>query len=186
MKLPSEQTMRLAGIQIVSKRNSYRKKIKYCKLTAIEVIEEREWPGKYIPIIPVYGRHVVIGDKRKKFGMVRHGKDVQADVQLLANLHHRIRLHLAPKAKWLMAEGQDEGHENDWAQANVMSMPLLQITSKLTLMADQAPAPQRLQPEPPPAGIMAAIGWHQQRHQEPSWGYLTLPNWGKAISLAKR
>jgi hypothetical protein len=62
---------------------------------------------------------------------------------------------LAPKAKWLMAEGQNEGHENDWANANQKSMPVLLYKQK-DIEGIQAPPPQRLQPEPPPAGVMSA------------------------------
>ena len=62
---------------------------------------------------------------------------------------------LAPKAKWLMAEGQDEGHENDWAQANIKSFPLLRY-KQTDIDGRQAPAPVRLQPEPPPQGILAS------------------------------
>jgi len=62
---------------------------------------------------------------------------------------------LAPKAKWLIAEGQDEGHENDWANANIKSFPLLRY-KQTDIEGRPAPVPQRLQPEPPQAGIMAA------------------------------
>ena len=62
---------------------------------------------------------------------------------------------LAPKAKWLIAEGQDEGHENEWAQANIKSMPVLRY-KQTDIDGRPAPVPVRLQPEPPPAGIMAA------------------------------
>jgi hypothetical protein len=62
---------------------------------------------------------------------------------------------LAPKAKWLLAEGQDEGHENDWAQANIKSFPVLRY-KQTDIEGRPAPVPQRLQPEPPQAGVMAA------------------------------
>ena len=62
---------------------------------------------------------------------------------------------LAPKAKWLMAEGQDEGHENEWALANIKSSPVLRYKQR-DVEGVPAPAPQRLQPEPPPVGIMEA------------------------------
>jgi len=143
-----------AGITVIDSRESVKKTIKYKKLTAIEVIEERDWASKYIPIIPVYGRHVVIGDKRKKFGMVRYAKDSQRMYNFWqTSLTESIAL--APKAKWIMAEGQDEGHENDWAQANIKSFPLLRY-KQTDIEGRAAPAPQRLQPEPPPAGVMTA------------------------------
>jgi hypothetical protein len=62
---------------------------------------------------------------------------------------------LAPKAKWLLAEGQDEGHENEWTQANIKSTPVLRY-KQTDIEGRPAPVPSRLQPEPPPAGIMAA------------------------------
>ena len=144
----------MAGITVIDTRESVKKTIKYKKLTAIEVIEERDWASKYIPIIPVYGRHVVIGDKRKKFGMVRYAKDSQRMYNFWqTSITESIAL--APKAKWVMAEGQDEGHEQDWAQANIKSFPLLRY-KQTDIEGRTAPPPQRLQPEPPPAGTMAA------------------------------
>jgi len=146
----------MAGITVIDTRESFKKTIKYKKLTAIEVIEERDWPSRYIPIVPVYGRHVVIGDKRKKFGMVRYAKDSQRMYNFWqTSITESIAL--APKAKWVMAEGQDEGHENDWAQANIKSFPLLRY-KQTDIEGRTAPPPQRLQPEPPPAGTMAAAG----------------------------
>tara|TARA_R110000868_G_scaffold102924_2_gene283537 strand:+ start:1305 stop:3389 length:2085 start_codon:yes stop_codon:yes gene_type:complete len=143
-----------AGIQIIGERASFKRTIKWKKLTAVEVIEERDWPGTYIPVIPVYGRHVVIGDKRHKFGMVRHAKDAQRMYNFWQTTITES-VALAPKAKWIMAEGQDEGHEGEWAAANVKSFPLLRY-KQTDIDGQPAPPPQRLQPEPPPSGVMAA------------------------------
>jgi len=142
------------GITVVDKRDSFKKTIKYCKMTAVEVLEERDWAGKYIPIVPVYGRHIVIGDKRKKFGMIRYAKDPQRMYNFWqTSITEGVAL--APKAKWLIAEGQDEGHESDWANANIKSFPLLRY-KQTDIDGRPAPVPTRLQPEPPQAGIMAA------------------------------
>jgi len=142
------------GIEVVDTRESYKKTIKYCKLTAVEVLEERDWAGKYIPIIPVYGRHIVVGDKRKKFGMIRYAKDPQRMYNFWqTSITEGVAL--APKAKWLLAEGQDEGHENDWANANIKSFAVLRY-KQTDIDGRPAPQPTRLQPEPPQAGIMAA------------------------------
>lgn len=142
------------GITVVDKRDSYKKSIKYCKMTAIEILEERDWAGKYIPVVPVYGRHLVVGDKRKKFGMIRYAKDPQRMYNFWqTSITEGVAL--APKAKWLLAEGQDEGHENDWANANIKSFPLLRY-KQTDIDGRPAPPPQRLQPEPPQAGVMAA------------------------------
>jgi hypothetical protein len=146
----------LSGLNVISERPSFKKTIKWKKMTAIEVIEERDWPGRYIPVVPCYGRHVVIGNKRKKFGMIRHAKDPQRMYNFWqTSITESIAL--APKAKWIMAEGQDEGHENEWAQANIKSTAYLRYKQR-DIDGQPAPPPTRLQPEPPPAGVMAAAG----------------------------
>lgn len=142
------------GIEVIDQRDSFKKTIKYCKMTAVEILEERDWAGKYIPIVPVYGRHIVIGDKRKKFGMIRYAKDPQRMYNFWQTAITE-GVALAPKAKWLLAEGQDEGHESDWANANIKSFPVLRY-KQTDIDGRPAPVPTRLQPEPPQAGIMAA------------------------------
>lgn len=153
-ELPPQEVLDQSGITIIDKRDSYKKQIKWCKLTAMQVLEEGEWAGKYIPIVPVYGQETVVEAKKKRFGLVRMAKDPQRMYNFWqTSLTESVAL--APKAKWLLAEGQDEGHENEWAQANIKSMPVLRY-KQTDIDGKPAPVPQRLQPEPPPAGIMAA------------------------------
>jgi Phage P22-like portal protein len=153
-KLPPKEVLADAGVIEVSRRPSWRRKVKWCKLTAIEILEEKEWPGRWIPIIPCYGAQVVIEGKRKKYGLVRFAKDPQRMYNFWRTSMTES-IALAPKAKWLLAEGQDEGHENEWALANIKSTPVLRYKQR-DINGEQAPAPTRLQPEPPPVGIMEA------------------------------
>ena len=141
--------------EILSERESVKREIHWCKLTGAEVLEEGIWPGKYIPIIPVWGEHVFVENKRKKFGLVRQAKDPQRMFNYWqTSLTESIAL--TPKAKFLLAEGQDEGHEQEWAQANTKAFPVLRY-KQTDIDGRPAPVPVRLQPEPPPAGIMSAM-----------------------------
>jgi hypothetical protein len=97
-----------------------------------------------------------VDDKRKKYGLVRFAKDPQRMYNFWRTSMTES-VALAPKAKWLLAEGQDEGHENEWAMANIKSTPVLRYKQK-DIEGQPAPAPTRLQPEPPPTGIMEAAG----------------------------
>jgi hypothetical protein len=154
-ELPGKDVLEAAGITIIDKRDTYRKKIKWCKLTAMQVLEEGDWAGKYIPIVPTYGQEVRVDDKHKKFGLVRMAKDPQRMYNYWSTALTET-VALAPKAKWLLAEGQDEGHENEWAMANIKAMPVLRY-KQTDIEGRQAPVPIRLQPEPPPAGVMSAL-----------------------------
>ena len=151
---PSEDVMLQDGIYIVARRPSMKKQLKWCKLTALQVLEERDLDGRYIPVVPVYGMRMTIEDKRKKMGMVRFAKDPQRMYNFWRTSMTES-VALAPKAKWLLAEGQDEGHENEWAQANTRSAPVLRY-KQTDIEGRTAPPPQRLQPEPPPQGVLAA------------------------------
>ena len=145
-----------SGLTVVDERDSFRKVVKWMKCTSLEILEEKTMAGKYIPVVPCYGAQVIIDDKRKKYGLVRFAKDPQRMYNFWRTSMTES-VALAPKAKWLLAEGQDEGHENEWAQANIKSSPVLRYKQK-DIEGVPAPAPVRLQPEPPPMGIMEAAG----------------------------
>jgi len=147
--------MKELGIEIINKRDSVRKKIKWCKVTAMQVLEEGEWAGKYIPIVPVYGQSTIVQGKHKRFGLVRMAKDPQRMYNYWSTALTET-VALAPKAKWLLAEGQDEGHENEWAQANIKAMPVLRY-KQTDIDGRTAPPPVRQSPEQPPTGAMAAM-----------------------------
>ena len=72
-----DQRLAASGVQVVGTRESYRKRVHWCKMTAMEVLEEAVLPGRWIPIVPCYGAMVIIDDKRKKYGLVRFAKDPQ-------------------------------------------------------------------------------------------------------------
>jgi hypothetical protein len=145
-----------SGLTVIDERNSFRKAVKWIKCTAMEVLEEKTMAGKYIPVVPCYGAQVIVDDKRKKYGLVRFAKDPQRMYNFWRTSMTES-VALAPKAKWLLAEGQDEGHENEWAMANIKSTPVLRYKQK-DIEGQPAPTPTRLQPEPPPTGIMEAAG----------------------------
>jgi hypothetical protein len=153
-ELPAMEVMEVAGIYEVSRRRSFKKSIKWCKVTAMEVLEEGTWAGKYIPVVPTYGQQCVVDNKRKKFGLVRMAKDPQRMYNFWQTSMTES-VALAPKAKWIMAEGQDENHEQEWASANNTSYAYLRY-KQTDINGTPAPPPIRQVPEQPPAAIMAA------------------------------
>ena len=139
---------------IVRERPSFVRQLKYYKLTAIDVLEKRDLPGKWLPIVPVYGKSMIVDGKRRRKGLVRSAIDPARNYNYWRSAQTEY-MALAPKAKWVMAAGQDEGFENEWHDANNSTAPVLHFNQRDADGAP-APAPVRLQPEPPPAGIMQA------------------------------
>ena len=154
-EMPSQDMMLTAGIYEVSRRITVKKQIKWVKLTGMQILEKRDWAGKYIPVVPVYGQQLVVDSKKKKFGLTRMAKDPQRMYNFWSTALTES-VALAPKAKWLLAEGQDEGHEDEWTQANIKSMPVLRY-KQTDSEGRPAGVPTRLQPEPPPTGITTAL-----------------------------
>lgn len=154
-EMPDPELLDQLRITVVGDRPSWKRRVMWRKLTSMEVLEEKVWPGRFIPVVPVYGNVVVIDGKRKIFGIVKFAKDPQRMVNYWETAATES-IALAPKAKWLLAEGQDEGHENEWARANQSATAYLRY-KQTDLNGQPAPPPQRLQPEPPPAGILEQL-----------------------------
>jgi hypothetical protein len=144
--------LELAGIEIIDERESFRSQVCWYKVTALEVLERRELPGKYIPVVPMYGKVEIIDGKRHLSGLVKNAMDPQRMYNFWRTAMTES-VALAPKAKWVIAEGQDEGHENEWATANTSATATMRYKPTDVNGTPAAP-PIRIQPEPPPAGAM--------------------------------
>ena len=72
-----------------------------------------EWPGRYIPIIPVYGKELVIDSEVILMGLIRFAKDPQRMYNYFRTAATET-VALTPKAPYIVEEGQVEGLEDDW------------------------------------------------------------------------
>lgn len=132
------------GVEPRSRRFDDSVSVKWAKVTGSEVLEEGEWNGKHIPIIPVIGKELQPFDSDRRFvGIIGPAKDAQR----LYNFSATSAIEMAalePKAPWIMAEGQDEGWEAEWQQSNIRNIPALHY--KPTSLGDkQVPPPARAQ-----------------------------------------
>lgn len=149
-----KQFMTTLGIGVAGDRESFKRVVKWCKVTAFEPLEEKVLPGRWIPIVPVYWTNIVIDGRRLRQGLVKDAIDPQRMVNFWQTAITES-IALAPKAKWLLAEGQDEGHEKEFAVANISPNPVLRY-KPTDVQGKPAPVPQRIQPEPPPTGAIEA------------------------------
>lgn len=140
---------------IVKERLTTNRKVMWRKITGLEELDKKEWPGKYIPIVPVLGEDIDIDGKRILKGMVRDAQDAQRMYNYWVSAQTEA-IALAPKAPFIMAEGQVEGFESMWRQANTRSYPYLTYRPQ-TINGTLIGAPQRQQAEPPVQAITLAI-----------------------------
>ncbi|MCK5604847.1 hypothetical protein KAR91_23355, partial [Candidatus Pacearchaeota archaeon] len=83
-----------------------------------------KWLGKFIPIIPVWGKELVIDDERILRGLIRFAKDSQRMYDYFRTAATET-VALAPKAPYVVEERQVEGNEDDWASVNKKNLPYL-------------------------------------------------------------
>ena len=130
------------GISIVQKKKASVPKMNWYKLYGLDVLEETEIPGEFVPLIPILGDEYYIDGKRVLEGIVRQAKDPQRMYNYWSSSETET-IALAPKAPWIVAEGQIEGHEAEWETSNVVGQSVLQY--KMTdLNGQPAPPPQRV------------------------------------------
>lgn len=137
-----------AGAEVKQVRTPMARTVKLAKITGAEILEGnddktagREWPGAYIPVIPVYGESIVVDGKRTLRGIVRPARDPQR-MYNYQNSELVYELAVSPKSKVIMAEGQDEGYEEMWKQAPVKTFPALKY--KPTTIGGEMVAPPQV------------------------------------------
>jgi hypothetical protein len=115
-------------------------------INGVEILEEKEFPSTRIPIWMVTGNDCVVEGKRKISGMLQDA----ITPQMLLNYSESLNLEamaMAPKPKWVGAEGTFDGYEDDFANANRSHKAYLQY-KPTTINGQPAPPPQFVVFEP--------------------------------------
>lgn len=125
------------GITVLGSRQAMTHKVTQKVLTGAEVLEQNDWAGKYIPIVPVYGDEVNVEGKRYFRSLIRGAKDEQrmrnyyrtASVELTA---------LAPKVPFIGKKGTFKSDAAKWKTINSQNHAFVEYDGEL------APARQPL------------------------------------------
>jgi len=100
--------------------------------------------GRYIPIIPVIGRELIPFEAQRRWvGIIEPNEDAARLLNYSASSAVELA-SLESKAPYLMVEGQEEGHEQEFQLANVRNFPYLRYKN-VSLNGTPAPPPQRTQ-----------------------------------------
>ena len=133
-----------------------RKKVMWMKTNGFDILDEREWSGKYIPVVRVIGNEWEVDGQIYISGLVRNAKDAQRMYNYWTSQEAEM-LALAPKAPFIGYGGQFEGYENQWKTANTTNWPYLEVNPDVTDGAGGVlPLPMRAQPPLPQTGLIQA------------------------------
>lgn len=142
----------MQGVTVKNERQSYKKKVMWYLITPYEVLESVEIMCKWIPVFPVYGTEIDVDGKIYRAGVIRNAKD-PAMMYNFWMTSATEEVSLRPKTPYIGAEGQFEGQEKRWAQANNRSFPYLEY-KPVSMDGQLAPPPSRQPMVDVPVGVL--------------------------------
>lgn len=133
------------GLYIVNTRKKRTRIVHQALITGSEVLSESVWPGQWIPLVPVLGREIIKDGRRTLGGMIRPAMDSNLMFDYIAS---KIAegFGLSALSQFLVAQGQLDGLEQRWADANRLASPYLEYKTT-DAQGNQVPAPQRITPQ---------------------------------------
>ena len=153
---PEDKQLRQSYGAPLRSRQSDRRRVKWIKTNGYEVLERRDWAGKYIPVVRVIGNEFEVDGRIYISGLVRNAKDAQRMYNYWVSQEAEM-LALAPKAPFIGYGGQFEGYEAQWKTANTNNWPYLEVNPDVTDgQGNMLPLPARAQPPMASSGLLQA------------------------------
>jgi len=153
---PEDKRLKAVYGKPLRSRQSDRRQVKWVKTNGYEILEERDWAGKWIPVVRVIGNEFEVDGQLYISGLVRNAKDAQRMYNYWVSQEAEM-LALAPKAPFIGYGGQFEGYEMQWKTANTNNWPYLEVNPDVTDGAGSPlPLPERAQPPLAQTGLIQA------------------------------
>lgn len=116
--------------KIIKSRQCEEREVCQYITNGVEILEENEWAGKWIPIIPVLGKELWVdkgsGAKRVLLSLIRMARDPFMMYCWLRS-NEAEEGSMTPKTPFIVYEGQLEGHEDEWAKVTKEPLAFLQV-----------------------------------------------------------
>lgn len=141
----AKDVFEVMGLQVIGERTAKSWKVKQYILTGAEVLEQNDWAGKYIPIVPVYGDEINVEGKRYFRSLIRDAKDPQRMFNYWRTTSTEM-VALAPKAPFIGPKGAFKSDLDKWNTANTQSHAFMEYDGQV--------APQRQPYAGPAAGAI--------------------------------
>lgn len=123
--------------EVLDSRDITEHKVMQYITNGVEILERREWPGSWIPIIPVLGEEIFTSDggmsKRIFMSLVRRARGPQKSLNYLAS-QELEEFAMAPRSPLLLWEGQEDADKE--ALKNLNQEPRAYIRLKRISGAD--------------------------------------------------
>jgi hypothetical protein len=159
-------------------RSVAEKKVKWCKLDGVQILEETDWPSPFIPIVKVVGNEIPPCDgERRVDGMVNKSAiESQRGINYMASKLTE-EIGLSAVTPLMVVEGTIEGYEEWYKQLNTRTFPY--VPYKPTDLEGR-PATAPFRPDKTPQIGPLATGLQMFMEAVQSSTGVPNPNMGKA------
>jgi hypothetical protein len=163
--------------------------VKHCFITAVDILEQTDWQGRYIPIIRVLGKRYNVEGEWSYQGMIFKAKDAQRSFNYMRSAQVEA-VGLAPRANYIVDPKQIAGYKQIWETANTHNWAYLPA-HMFNEEGKPYPQVQRVFAEPEIQGITLAVREAETDikattgRSDPSLGVYSRDRSGKAIEALK-
>lgn len=143
-EIPKELHQSIRDDETIKRRRIETKQWKWVMIAGDNIIDSKDWPGEYLPIVRVVGEEMVIEGSLDRKGHVRNLKDPQRMYNYWTSSAVE-QVALQGKQPYIAAAGSIEGFEDMYATANRINRPYLPYNG-VDDQGNPMPKPEREQP----------------------------------------
>ena len=147
---PIIDELNFKGVTITNERMVEGRKLERFKITGLEVLEEYECVGRYIPLVPLLGKTTNINGKFLTRGLVRKAKDAQRMYNYSRSTAIEVTA-LQPKQPLMATPAMIKGHEDRYRNLMTSNDPVLLFNF------DQGQKPFREPPAQPSGALLTDV-----------------------------
>lgn len=177
------------GVTIVKTRSVRSHKVQRRLMSGVTFLEKpKDWAGKFIPLVPVFGRQSFVNGKEFTRGLVRFAKDANRIYNYSTSSAIETTA-LTPKDPYWYTPAQVAGHEDKYRNFNTQNSPFMPYNPD---PATGGAAPQRSGAPAVQSAILQQINqasmdlYHVTGMQPPSFAANPELKSGKAIQAQER
>lgn len=146
---------------VITRRDTHTRKIVQYITNGVEILEEHEWIGKWIPIVPLYGKEVYSseGGRSKKvlMSLIRTAREPQMAYNYFMTCALEA-VGMVPRASVQALEGSFDGHEKEWQEAHHIPKAYLQFKAVQLPDGTYSAIPPSREPfDPPLQNLMIGV-----------------------------
>lgn len=113
----SEEPVDSDVLKVLGKRKVTIPRVHWCRFNGHEILESIDLPGRFIPVVPVYGDVIFMNGKKHISGMIKDAKGAQRVFNYFRSIQAEV-VQMAPRAPWVGEVSQVTKFIKDWTNAN--------------------------------------------------------------------